>query len=45
MFSLNLKLIGQIYSIFLYKITKFVMLLTILLTSKIKKAHNQPLEI
>jgi hypothetical protein len=28
MFSLNLKLIEQIYSIFIYEITNFVMLLT-----------------
>ncbi|EAZ95105.1 hypothetical protein FBBAL38_08959 [Flavobacteria bacterium BAL38] len=41
MFSLNLKLIRQIYIIFLYKITYFVMLLTILLTTKIENVNNQ----
>ncbi len=44
MFSLNLKLIGQIYSIFSYKITCLVMLLTILLTIKTNTVHNQSLK-
>jgi len=44
MFSLNLKLIEQIYSIFLNEITNFVMLLTILLTSKNDYVHNQAVE-
>jgi len=41
MFSLNLKLIEQIYSIFIYEITNFVMLLTILLTRKFKTTQYQ----
>jgi len=32
---------GQIYSIFYYKITYFVMLLTILLTRETKYVNNQ----